>query len=79
MTFFVGRKRSPRIRSSAQRKLFPKSKRSMAYANRPIPYQLAQACAIYVFKDAFERAGDCPDAIAATDLKTFLTLSFGRQ
>ncbi|RZO22608.1 MAG: amino acid ABC transporter substrate-binding protein [Candidatus Thioglobus sp.] len=48
-----------------------------AYANRPIPYQLAQAsAAIYVFKDAFERAGSLDkeavrDAIAATDLKTF--------
>jgi branched-chain amino acid transport system substrate-binding protein len=48
-----------------------------AYANRAIPYQLAQAsAAIYVFKDAFERAGSLDkeavrDAIAATDLKTF--------
>ena len=47
------------------------------YANKKVPYQLAQAsAAVYVFKDAFERAGSLDkevlrDAIAATDLKTF--------
>ena len=47
------------------------------YANKKVPYQLAQAsAALYVFKDAFERAGSLDkeavrDAIAATDLKTF--------
>ena len=41
------------------------------------PYQTAQAsAAVYVFKDAFERAGTLDkdklrDAIAATDMKTF--------
>ena len=47
------------------------------YANKKVPYQLAQAsAAVYVFKDAFERAGSLDkevlrDAISATDLKTF--------
>jgi len=47
------------------------------YAKKKVPYQLAQAsAALYVFKDAFERAGSLDkeavrDAIAATDLKTF--------
>ena len=47
------------------------------YANKKVPYQLAQAsAAVYVFKDAFERAGSLDkevlrDAIAATDLETF--------
>ena len=47
------------------------------YANKKVPYQLAQAsAAVYVFKDAFERAGSLDkevlrDAIAATDLQTF--------
>ena len=42
-----------------------------------MPYQTAQAtAAVYVFKDAFERAGSLDkekvrDAIAATDLATF--------
>ena len=42
-----------------------------------MPYQVAQAsAAVYVFKDAFERAGTLDkdkvrDAIAATDLSTF--------
>jgi len=48
-----------------------------AYANKSVPYQLAQAtAAVYVFKDAFERAGSLDkekvrDALAATDLATF--------
>ncbi len=48
-----------------------------AYANKNVPYQTAQAsAAVYVFKDAFERAGSLDkekvrDAIAATDLATF--------
>jgi branched-chain amino acid transport system substrate-binding protein len=47
------------------------------YAEKPVPYQTAQAsAAVYVFKDAFERAGTLDkqavrDAIAATDLATF--------
>lgn len=47
------------------------------YANTAVPYQTAQAsAAVYVFKDAFERAGSLDkekvrDAIAATDMKTF--------
>ncbi len=47
------------------------------YAEKKVPYQTAQAsAAIYVYKDAFERAGSLDkekvrDAIAATDLKTF--------
>lgn len=47
------------------------------YANKKVPYQTAQAsAAVYVFKDAFERAGTLDkeavrDAIAATDMKTF--------
>ncbi|MBL4598823.1 MAG: amino acid ABC transporter substrate-binding protein [Rhizobiaceae bacterium] len=47
------------------------------YADRSVPYQTAQAsAAVYVFKDAFERAGSLDkekvrDAIAATDLATF--------
>lgn len=47
------------------------------YANKSVPYQTAQAsAAVYVFKDAFERAGSLDkeavrDAIAATDLSTF--------
>ena len=42
-----------------------------------MPYQTAQAsAAVYVFKDAFERAGSLDkdvlrDAIAATDMMTF--------
>ncbi|MCP4074523.1 MAG: amino acid ABC transporter substrate-binding protein [Hyphomicrobiales bacterium] len=48
-----------------------------AYATKSVPYQLAQAsAAVYVFKDAFERAGSLDkeklrDALAATDLATF--------
>ncbi|MDP7568567.1 MAG: amino acid ABC transporter substrate-binding protein [Arenicellales bacterium] len=48
-----------------------------AYQGKKVPYQTAQAsAAVYVFKDAFERAGSLDkeavrDAIAATDLKTF--------
>ncbi len=48
-----------------------------AYANKSVPYQLAQAsAAVYVFKDAFERANSLDkeklrDALAATDMKTF--------
>ena len=48
-----------------------------AYATKSVPYQLAQAsAAVYVFKDAFERAGTLDkekvrDALAATDLATF--------
>ena len=47
------------------------------YAERKVPYQTAQAsAAVYVFKDAFERAGSLDkekvrDAIAATELDTF--------
>lgn len=47
------------------------------YAEKKVPYQTAQAtAAVYVFKDAFERAGSLDkekvrDALAATDLKTF--------
>ncbi len=50
------------------------------YAGKELPYQTAQAsAAVYVFKDAFERAGSLDkeklrDAIAQTDLETF----FGR-
>ncbi|MCP4487968.1 MAG: amino acid ABC transporter substrate-binding protein [Gammaproteobacteria bacterium] len=47
------------------------------YQGKKVPYQTAQAsAAVYVFKDAFERAGSLDkekvrDAIAATDLATF--------
>ena len=47
------------------------------YSDKPVPYQVAQAsAAVYVFKDAFERAGTLDkqvvrDAIAETDLETF--------
>jgi len=47
------------------------------YADKSVPYQTAQAtAAVWVFKDAFERAGTLDkeavrDAIAATDLVTF--------
>ncbi|MDE0309434.1 MAG: amino acid ABC transporter substrate-binding protein [Acidiferrobacterales bacterium] len=47
------------------------------YSDKKVPYQTAQAsAAVYVFKDAFERAGTLDkeavrDAIAATDLATF--------
>ena len=47
------------------------------YADKLVPYQTAQAsAAVYVFKDAFERAGSLDkekvrDAIAATELDTF--------
>jgi len=47
------------------------------YKNKTVPYQSAQAAAaVYVFKDAFERAGSLDkeavrDAIAETDLMTF--------
>jgi len=47
------------------------------YADKSVPYQTAQAsAAVWVFKDAFERAGTLDkdavrDAIAATDLMTF--------
>lgn len=47
------------------------------YTDKKVPYQTAQAtAAVYVFKDAFERAGSLDkdkvrDAIAATNLKTF--------
>ena len=47
------------------------------YAEKAVPYQVAQAsAAVYVFKDAFERAGTLDkealrDAIAETDLMTF--------
>ena len=47
------------------------------YAEKTVPYQTAQAsAAVYVFKDAFERAGTLDkeavrDAIAETDLSTF--------
>ncbi len=48
-----------------------------AYKGKKVPYQTAQAsAAVYVFKDAFERANSLDkeklrDAISATDLKTF--------
>jgi branched-chain amino acid transport system substrate-binding protein len=47
------------------------------YAEKKVPYQTAQAsAAVYVYKDAFERAGvldreKVRDALAATDLATF--------
>ncbi len=47
------------------------------YTDKKVPYQTAQAsAAVYVFKDAFERAGTLDkekvrDAIAETDLMTF--------
>ncbi len=47
------------------------------YKDKKVPYQTAQAsAAVYVFKDAFERAGSMDkekvrDAIAATELDTF--------
>lgn len=47
------------------------------YAEKKVPYQTAQAsAAVYVFADAFQRAGTLDkeavrDAIAATDLSTF--------
>jgi len=47
------------------------------YAEKKVPYQAAQAsAAVYVFKDAFERAGSLDkekvrEALAATDLATF--------
>jgi len=47
------------------------------YSNKTVPYQIAQAsAAVYVFKDAFERANSLDkdkvrDAISATDLSTF--------
>ena len=47
------------------------------YTNKSVPYQTAQAsAAVYVFKDAFERAGSLDkekvrDAISSTDMKTF--------
>ncbi|MEM7509126.1 MAG: amino acid ABC transporter substrate-binding protein [Pseudomonadota bacterium] len=47
------------------------------YTDKTVPYQTAQAsAAVYVFKDAFERAGTLDkdavrDAIAETDLSTF--------
>ncbi len=47
------------------------------YANKTVPYQTAQAsAAVYVFKDAFERAGSLDkeavrDALTETDLATF--------
>lgn len=47
------------------------------YADKQVPYQTAQAsAAVYVFKDAFERAGSLDkeavrDAISETDLATF--------
>ena len=47
------------------------------YSEKKVPYQTAQAsAAVYVFKDAFERAGSLDkeavrDAIAATELSTF--------
>jgi branched-chain amino acid transport system substrate-binding protein len=47
------------------------------YADKTVPYQTAQAsAAVYVFKDAFERAGSLDknkvrDAIAETELMTF--------
>ncbi|MEM7294658.1 MAG: ABC transporter substrate-binding protein, partial [Pseudomonadota bacterium] len=47
------------------------------YSEKKVPYQTAQAsAAVYVFKDAFERAGTLDkeavrNAIAETDMKTF--------
>ena len=47
------------------------------YASKKVPYQTAQAsAAVYVFKDAFERAGSLDkekvrDALATTDMQTF--------
>jgi branched-chain amino acid transport system substrate-binding protein len=47
------------------------------YKDKTVPYQTAQAsAAVYVFKDAFERAGSLDkekvrDALAATDMMTF--------
>jgi len=47
------------------------------YKDKKVPYQTAQAsAAVYVFKDAFERAGSMDkekvrDALSATDLQTF--------
>ena len=47
------------------------------YAEKTVPYQTAQAsAAVYVYKDAFERAGSLDkeavrDAVAATDMMTF--------
>ena len=47
------------------------------YASKKVPYQTAQAsAAVYVFKDAFERAGSLDkdkvrDALSATDMQTF--------
>ncbi len=47
------------------------------YEGKTVPYQVAQAsAAVYVFKDAFERAGSLDkeavrDAVAQTDLMTF--------
>ena len=47
------------------------------YKDRSVPYQTAQAsAAMYVFMDAFQRAGSLDkekvrDAISATNLKTF--------
>ena len=47
------------------------------YQDKKVPYQTAQAsAAVYVFKDAFERAGSLDkeklrDALSATDLMTF--------
>ncbi len=47
------------------------------YKSRKVPYQTAQAtAAVYVFKDAFERANSLDkekirDALSATDMKTF--------
>lgn len=48
-----------------------------AYTDKTVPYQVAQAsAAVYVYKDAFERAGSMDrqavrDALSATDLATF--------
>jgi branched-chain amino acid transport system substrate-binding protein len=47
------------------------------YKSKKVPYQTAQAtAAVYVFKDAFERANSLDkekvrDALSATDMKTF--------
>jgi branched-chain amino acid transport system substrate-binding protein len=47
------------------------------YENKKVPYQTAQAsAAVYVYKDAFERAGSMDkekvrDALSATDMMTF--------
>ena len=47
------------------------------YKDKKVPYQTAQAsAAVYVFKDAFERAGSLDkekvrDALSATDMQTF--------